>query len=131
MIFVDTGAWYALASVRDANHGAAQEWLTQNDQPLYTSDYVIDETVTLLRVRGERAKAVEFLELLRSSTTCQVVFLTPALIRGAATVFQKYHDKDWSFTDCTSKVVIEALGITKAFSFDQHFRQFGSVTVVP
>ena len=46
-------------------------------------------------------------------------------------MFRDYADKDWSFTDCTSKVVIDSLGITTAFSFDQHFRQFGTVTVVP
>jgi predicted nucleic acid-binding protein len=33
--------------------------------------------------------------------------------------------------DCTSKVVIERLGLTHALSFDQHFLQFGTVTVVP
>jgi predicted nucleic acid-binding protein len=46
-------------------------------------------------------------------------------------VFDSFADKDWSFTDCSSKVVMESLGIPTAFSFDQHFRQFGSVTVVP
>ncbi|HEX9987631.1 MAG TPA: hypothetical protein VGE45_04035, partial [Chloroflexia bacterium] len=46
-------------------------------------------------------------------------------------VFRTYADKEWSFTDCTSKVVIEKLGITHAFAFDQHFRQFGTVAVVP
>lgn len=40
-------------------------------------------------------------------------------------------DKQWSFTDCTSRVVMERLGIQKVFAFDDHFRQFGTVTVVP
>jgi hypothetical protein len=30
--------------------------------------------------------------------------------------FERFADKDWSFTDCTSKVVIEQLGITQAFA---------------
>ncbi len=45
--------------------------------------------------------------------------------------FRQFSDKGRSFTDCSSKVVMERLGITQAFAFDQHFRQFGSVTVVP
>jgi predicted nucleic acid-binding protein len=45
--------------------------------------------------------------------------------------FERFADKDWSFTDCTSKVVIEQLGITHAFSFDHHFQQFGTVQLVP
>jgi len=60
-----------------------------------------------------------------------IEYLTPQDIRDAWHVFERYLDKDWSFTDCTSKVVMERLGITTAFAFDQHFRQFGTVTVVP
>jgi predicted nucleic acid-binding protein len=46
-------------------------------------------------------------------------------------VFQTKHHLGWSFTDCTSKVVIDDLAIRTAAALDQHFRQFGSVTVVP
>lgn len=52
-------------------------------------------------------------------------------ILAAWDVFRRYADKQWSFTDCTSKVVMEKLGIRKAFAFDRHFAQFGSVEVVP
>ena len=38
---------------------------------------------------------------------------------------------DWSFTDCTSKTVMDSLGIRTAFAFDGHFREFGSIEVVP
>jgi predicted nucleic acid-binding protein len=51
--------------------------------------------------------------------------------REAWEVFRRFHDKEWSFTDCTSKVLIERLGITTAFTFDHHFKQFGTVAVVP
>jgi predicted nucleic acid-binding protein len=47
------------------------------------------------------------------------------------TFFRRFADKDWSFTDCTSCVVMQKLGITTACSFDHHFRQFGTVSVVP
>jgi len=46
-------------------------------------------------------------------------------------VFRRFRDKGWSFTDCTSRVVIDRLSIPTAFALDQHFRQFGNVTVVP
>jgi len=46
-------------------------------------------------------------------------------------LFRDYADKRWSFTDCTSKVVMERLGIRTAFAFDHHFKQFGDVKVVP
>ena len=46
-------------------------------------------------------------------------------------IFQQFRDKEWSFTDCTSYVAMQRLRIKSAFSFDHHFRQFGTVTVVP
>jgi uncharacterized protein len=57
--------------------------------------------------------------------------LTPGDIELAWQVFRRFRDKDWSFTDCTSRVIIEKLGIPTAFAFDQHFRQFGIVNVAP
>lgn len=42
-----------------------------------------------------------------------------------------FHDKRWSFTDCTSKVVMEEVGCRTAIAFDEHFRQFGTVAVEP
>jgi predicted nucleic acid-binding protein len=53
MIFVDTGAWFASVVPTDTDYHAAIAWLSTNSQPLITSDYVIDETLTLLRARGE------------------------------------------------------------------------------
>ncbi|MEP6669176.1 MAG: twitching motility protein PilT [Chthoniobacter sp.] len=58
-------------------------------------------------------------------------YLTEADILEAWRVFGRFSDKEWSFTDCTSKVLMERLGITRAFAFDEHFRQFGTLTVFP
>jgi len=52
-------------------------------------------------------------------------------IARAWVIFSTYKDKEWSFTDCTSKVVMEMRGVRKAFAFDVHFSQFGSMEVVP
>jgi len=50
---------------------------------------------------------------------------------GAWNVFRRFTDKAWSFTDCVSYVVMQRLKISTACSFDEHFRQFGTVAVVP
>lgn len=57
--------------------------------------------------------------------------MTPEEVEAAWHVFEAYTDKEWSFTDCTSKVVMANVGIGEAFAFDRHFQQFGSVLVVP
>ena len=49
MIFVDTSAWFAAIVPSDPNHPHATSWLAQSSEPLLTTDYVIDEILTLLR----------------------------------------------------------------------------------
>lgn len=45
--------------------------------------------------------------------------------------FVAYHNsKEWSFTDCTSYVLMKKLNIKTGVSFDRHFRQF-SIRVIP
>ena len=131
MIFVDTGAWFALVVPTDPDHAAAAAWFEGNRERLIPSDYVVDETLTLLRARGERRRAAEMGLLFFSGRIAHIHFLSEAEIRAAWQVFGRFEDKDWSFTDCTSKVLSERLSITHVFAFDAHFRQFGSVTVCP
>jgi predicted nucleic acid-binding protein len=131
MIFVDTGAWFAAAVPSDSDHPAASRWLAVNAEPLLTTNYVVDETLTLLRARGERTRALLLGEGFFNGRLAEIYTLDEADIALAWEVFKRFDDKSWSFTDCASKVVIERLGIRRAFAFDNHFRQFGSVQVVP
>ena len=131
MIFVDTGAWFALFVPSDPDHTAATQWLASNREPFFTTDFIADETLTLLRARGERPCALLAAREFFEGEMTRLYFLTEDDIRAAVAVFRQYADKDWSFTDCTSRVVMERLGLTSAFAFDQHFRQFRNVVVVP
>ncbi len=47
-VFVDTGGRYAAIVCRNHDHEAAREFLSDNRRQLLTSDYVLNETVTLL-----------------------------------------------------------------------------------
>ena len=46
-------------------------------------------------------------------------------------IFVKYRDKTFSFTDCSSFALMERIGITEVFAFDEHFTQYGSFVVLP
>jgi predicted nucleic acid-binding protein len=131
VIFVDTGAWFAAFVPNDADHAAADAWLEANTEPLVTTDYVIDELLTLMKMRGEFQRALRVGASLFAEEIAQVAWVLPSDIQQAWHIFQRYHDKGWSFTDCVSRVMMERLGIQQAFAFDDHFRQFGTVTVVP
>ena len=131
MIFVDTGAWFAAFVPNDADHAAADTWLTTNTEPLVTTDYIIDELLTLLKIRGEYQRALEVGPRLLQGEIAHLEWIRPDDAQKAWTIFQQYQDKHWSFTDCVSRVVMERLGVRTAFAFDGHFRQFGTVAVVP
>ena len=131
MIFVDTGAWFAGIVRGDANHSAAAAWFAANQEPLLTTDDVLSETLTLLVMRGQRRAAEAFGAAIFDGRLAKLHTVTSEETLAAWQTFLRYGDKQWSFTDCTSKVVIDKLGISTAVSFDQHFRQFGRVVVVP
>ena len=131
MIFVDTGAWYASLVPTDPYHAKAVQWLATNHSPLLTTDYVIDETLTLLRMRGERKRALVLGARFFDHGLAEIHKISPADLTLAWKTFEHFDDKGWSFTDCTSKVVMEQLDIEVAFAFDHHFHQFGTIQVVP
>lgn len=131
MIFVDTSAWFASVVPSDPDHTAATHWLGQNAQLLITTDYIVDETLTLLKARGELARAVALGDRFFDGVLAELHYVTPDEIESAWQIFREFSDKQWSFTDCTSKLIIEALEVQQAFCFDHHFLQFGSVDTVP
>lgn len=131
MIFVDTGAWFAAVTPTDQNHESAPAFLSANREPSITTDYVVDEMLTLLRARGERQRALTLGERFFAGDVAEIYQLTTEDVQRAWEVFRTYADKDWSFTDCASKIIIAKFKINAAFAFDYHFRQFGTVIVMP
>ncbi|NOT02531.1 MAG: PIN domain-containing protein [Phycisphaerales bacterium] len=131
MIFVDTSAWYAVFVPIDADHDEASEWLRANQVPLVTTDYIVDELLTLFKQRGEYWRSRSLSRQLVSGVVATIDWVTIEDFHAAWGIFENYRDKQWSFTDCTSRVVMQRLGIDQAFAFDEHFRQFGTIAVVP
>ncbi len=128
MVFVDTSALAALADRRDHNHQAAADFvrgLPRAAGRLVTTNYVLDETFTLLRHTIGLAHTVAFGEALMQSRLYTIVQVDPRVQRLAWEWFKRYTDKDFSFTDCTSFVVMKAMCIEEAFAFDRHFVQAG------
>lgn len=129
-VFVDTGAWFAASVPSDPDHGAAAVFLSTNNEPLFLSDFIMSELLTLFRACNQMKRAKSWKTQLQNGH-CTLVRATDDDLFRASEIFFQYEDKLWSFTDCLSRVMMERLGIVKAFAFDDHFRQFGTVTVVP
>jgi predicted nucleic acid-binding protein len=132
VIFVDTSAWFAGSVAADQNHQLAKTFFTETDPQLFiTSDYVLDECLTLLNARGEHSRALDLGRRVLEERVCRLVWVEQEDVFKAWTFFEKRSRKEWSFTDCVCRVLIERLHIREVFTFDTHFREFGNVTVIP
>lgn len=127
-IFVDTSGWHALIDRRDADHGrtaALVKGLIGGGARLVSTDYVLDESITLTRMRSGHRAALKLLELVEQTSALDLEWIGSERFARAKGLFRKYHDQAFSFTDCTSFVVMSELGLSEAITGDEHFRVAG------
>ncbi|HKJ82176.1 MAG TPA: type II toxin-antitoxin system VapC family toxin [Ignavibacteriaceae bacterium] len=134
MIFIDTSAWVALEDKKDIHHDAALKFnikIAAARNRLITTNYVLDETYTLLLLDIGYVNTIRFkdkLDDLINRNLIVVFHISSEIEKIAWNTFEQFNkDKYWSFTDCTSKVVMENYSIKESFSFDKHFEQMGFI----
>ncbi len=127
-LFVDTAGWMACADGADpANRPACQarDAALEAGSILVSTDYVIGETLTLIRVRLSLASAEAWWEQIEGSSVVRWESIDVARAEKARHLFFRHRDKTYSFTDCTSFVVMKELKLRQALTTDRHFRQMG------
>jgi predicted nucleic acid-binding protein len=82
-------------------------------------------------VRGRKSAGIQWLDEVLRPGGVHLMRASDEDFAAALRVYEQFADKEWSFTDCTSYVLIQRLKLQTAFAFDQHFRQFGTVAVLP
>jgi len=115
-VFVDTSAFYALEDASDRPHREArliQRWCLRQRPRLFTTDHVIDESITLIGAHLRPARAVRFARLLLASRIVLVVRTDEVLDEAALNVYERLDDARLSFTDCVSFAVMRALEISR------------------
>jgi predicted nucleic acid-binding protein len=128
VIYIDTGAFLARYLSHDQHHRTAVVYwdkIRKHREACFTSNFVLDETFTLLGRRAgyefaaQRASniyASKLITILRSAQTDEI---------KAIELFQKYAEHRVSFTDSISFVLMRREKIKRVFSFDQHFQWAG------
>jgi predicted nucleic acid-binding protein len=99
--------------------------LLERDQRLVTSNHVVGESFTLVRMRLGFGAAQEFLRGVRASARLQRVFVLQAWEEEAERLLGQFADQDFSYVDATSFVVMRKLDLHDAFAFDHHFAAAG------
>jgi len=127
-VFVDTSALYALFAKRDRNHARARDSLLElrNERAsLLTSTTVLTESYVLVHARTGREGLLRFRRAIARSQWLRAVDVSSAWETEAWDLLEAQIDKDYSFVDATSFVLMSALEVRRAFSFDIHFAQAG------
>lgn len=127
-LFVDTAGWLACADSAEPAHlrcCAARDAALEAGQALVTTDFVVDETLTLIRFRLGLDAADAWWQQVDRSARLRWERVDSDRFEKARHLFFQYRDKDFSFTDCTSFVVMREFRLTHAITTDRHFRQAG------
>jgi len=128
-IFIDTSAFLALEDESDERHEEAirfrERELLAGSYEIITTSYILDETLTLIRNRLGIQASIDFSRKIRRSRIVRVISVSKEIEEKALDLFERYDDKNFSFTDCVSFVVMQDMGIQDAFTFDKHFVQIG------
>ncbi len=127
-VFVDTGGWMACADRTDPAHSActaARDSTLEGGRILITTDFVVDETLTLIRCRLGLAAADTWWQQIDGSGRLRWERIENDRFERARNLFFQYRDKDLSFTDCTSIAVMRELKLKTVITTDGHFQQVG------
>jgi uncharacterized protein len=126
--FIDTSGFFALVVKRDAMHARSLAWLNAangSKKHAVTTDYVLDETATLLKVKGFGHLIRPWFDRVKQSEMIRIEWMDEARFNAASEFFFRHADHDYSFTDCTSFVVMRELGLVEALAKDKHFAEAG------
>lgn len=128
LIFTDTSALVALFDKADSNHAKAVdrlEIIKKQRLKLLLSDYIFDETITTVLSCAGHKTAVQVGDFILASNIVELVWLKDSVKIKAWEYFKKHADKDYSFTDCTSFVLMQEKKIREFFAFDSDFKKAG------
>ena len=132
--FADTSALYAFVDRNDASHAAAREAVTKllsAGKRVVVTDYVVTEAINLANARGGAKVAVRLIDLIEQSSGIRMEWIGVDRFDAAKVFFRKHSDHGYSFTDCTSFVVMRELRLLDSLTTDHHFVEAGFNSLLP
>ena len=131
-LFVDTSGWAYLLDRHDPLHSsisAIYQTALKQKRTLVTTNYVLAELVPLLasRSRLPRQHIFSFVDALKVSPYVEIIHIDTELDTATWKLLKAWIDKEWSFIDASSFVVMNTYSIQEAITTDHHFTQAGFI----
>jgi len=133
LVLVDSTAFLSLEDADEVHHRRTRELVREavaTGRRLITSNFVFDETYTLILARLGRARAFAWGQSLRAGKLVGLLRIDADHEDRAWKIIQTFADKEFSYTDATSFALAESLDIRSALSWDRHFQQYGKLEVL-
>lgn len=124
-VFADAFFYLAILNSRDRAHAKTYYHSIQASTRFVTTSLVLTEVLDGLSAARQRARAAALIRQVSNSPNTQVVTLDDDLWNRTLRLYESRGDKNWSFTDCASFVVMTDLGLDDALTGDRHFEQAG------
>jgi len=127
-IFIDTSGFFAMLARDDDRHATAAKTVAaarKRRRGFVTTDYVLDETASLLKARGKAHLLAGLFERVDLSRACRVEWTDSERFAQVCAGFLKHIDQPWSFTDCLSFLVMREFRLSDALTKDRHFEHAG------
>jgi len=132
-IFIDTGFWIALFDKKDEHHHVVKNNIKfiLKSYSICCSDFILFETITYLNCFiKNHVLALKFLNKIESINSITIFDVDSYIKNKALSIFKKYSDHFFSFTDCTSFALMQKKVITKYAGFDKHFQKMGFTPII-
>lgn len=132
-IFFDTSGLFSFMVKDDDKHAMTSDIvhrIIKDGKRFVTTDYIIDETATLLKARGYGHTISNLFDSILSSRACRIDWMDQEHFDSTKAFFLKHCDHEWSFTDCFSFIVMRSAGIRDALTKDGHFKEAGFIPLL-
>ena len=131
-VFDDTSGWAYLLDRHDPLHrsvNAIYQTALKQQRTLVTTNYILAELVPLLATRSRlsRQQIFSFVDALKISPHVEIIHIDAELDTTTWKLLKARIDKEWSFVDASSFVVMNIHGIQEAITTDHHFTQAGFI----
>ena len=131
-LFIDTWGWIVINNKQESRHAEIKAFYRKfrlQMGMIYTTDYVLDETFTLLFRRLPFSLTKEIISHINEAIDkgyLNLEWITPVRFETAKQLRLKFSDKPMiSFTDFTSMAIMRELSIKSILTQDEHFLQVG------
>lgn len=125
-VFIDASGWIAIISADDRNHESAKlayQQIISKKIRIVTTNWTLYEALSIIKDRIGHAQALSLWNLVGQFPLISLIKITDDIETAGVGLFFRYGDKKWGVVDCTSLIVMEQTGCSKALAYDLHFKE--------